>query len=210
MSIKRIFLTSPLSSWQSETAYTLGQQIVYVDGYSYIQQVTLAGTSGASAPSFSTTTGGTTADGSVEWTCAGRSDDSSVWNWIVPDDWNNTNTVECIGAGACGYNYNNSSFTGAGGGAGAYAKITNLFLTSGASVSYSVGVTGTPFGSGAEASGKDTWFDGTTLAGSSVGAKAGLGPLDSATGAGGAGGAASESIGPVKYSGGNGGASAGT
>ena len=209
MSIKRIFLTSPLSSWQSETAYTLGQQIVYVDGYSYIQQVTLAGTSGASAPSFSTTTGGTTADGSVEWTCAGRSDDSSVWNWIVPDDWNNTNTVECIGAGACGYDYNTGTTTGAGGGAGAYAKITRLSLTSGASVSYSVGVTGTIFGSGAEASGKDTWFDGTTLAGSSVGAKAGLGPLDSATGAGGAGGAASESIGTVKYSGGNGGASAG-
>ena len=204
MSIKRIFLTCGTNygilppgagtpSWQSETAYIIGQQIVvYVSSNYYVQQVTIAGTSGASTPSFSNTTGGTTADGSAEWTCAGL---LSAPVWIVPADWNNTNTVECIGAGGAPY----SNLGEGGGGGGAYAKISNLTLTVGASVPYQVGFC-------QELTGQDTWFNGTTLAGSSVGAKGGAG---TSTGTGGAGGAAASCIGTLAYSGGAGGNSTG-
>ena len=62
---------------------------------------------------------------------------TSGTSWIVPGDWNkNANSIECIGGGAGAGN-------GTGGaGGGAYSKITNLPLSAGASIPYSVGAAG--------------------------------------------------------------------
>lgn len=53
-------------AWQATFVYALGVQIVDPNGY--VQQVTTAGTSGASQPAFNTTIGGATTDGTVTWT----------------------------------------------------------------------------------------------------------------------------------------------
>lgn len=60
----------PPPQWLATTLYTLGTQIVDVHGN--IQQVTTAGTSGGTIPTFNVTVGGTTpGDGSVTWTNEG-------------------------------------------------------------------------------------------------------------------------------------------
>lgn len=118
--------------------------------------------------------------------------------WTVPSDWNSSNnTIEVIGGGGGGVN-NSASSNGNGGGGGAYSAISNLSLSGGASVDYSVGTAGAADGG----TGGDTWFNGTTLGGSSVGAKGGSGAT---TGAAGAGGVAASGVGATKYSGGTGG-----
>ena len=64
------FLTT--QPWAASTPYTLGQTIV--DSNGYVQQVTVAGTSGSSTPSFNEVVGGiTTTDGStgLTWTNEG-------------------------------------------------------------------------------------------------------------------------------------------
>src|SRR3989344_3675218 len=115
--------------------------------------------------------------------------------WRVPTNWNSSNnSIEVIGAGGRG---NHNGDTGAGGsGGGAYAKISNLSLTPGASVSYSIGA-----GTSGTATDNDTWFNGATFAASSVGARGGAGNSGNS---GGAGGPASTSIGTVKFDGGDG------
>lgn len=123
---------------------------------------------------------------------------SSGTSWTVPADWNSMiNTVECIGAGgdtpAISTGVGHAS-TGAGG--GAWSKVSNITLTPSSSVTYQVGVHGSP--------GTDTWFNGASLGASSVGAKGGVvGGLGAV--AGGTGGQASSGIGTTKHSGGNGG-----
>jgi hypothetical protein len=118
-------------------------------------------------------------------------------SWTVPTDWNSANNiVETIGGGGGGQTAN-AAYAGSGGGGGAYSKITNLSLTAGSSITIQVGT-----GGAAGTPGGDTWFNGASLAASSVGAKAGDGGGD---GSGGAGGAASGGIGTVRYDGGNGG-----
>ena len=53
-------------SWTASHAYTVGNLIV--DSNTNIQRCTTAGTSGSSAPTWSTTMSGTTSDGSAVWT----------------------------------------------------------------------------------------------------------------------------------------------
>lgn len=114
---------------------------------------------------------------------------TSGTTWTVPSDWtSSSNTIEAIGGGGHGASNNHG---GGSGGGGAYAKISNLSLTPGASVTYRVVAT------------SDTVFNttATTCVGSptpSVCAAAG------ATASGttdGTGGTAANSIGTVKYSG---------
>lgn len=120
-----------------------------------------------------------------------------VFTWEVPATWNDAdNTVETIGGGGAGST--NSGSGGAGGGGGAYSKVSNLNLTPLALVSYRVGAGGTP-----GVDGGDTWFNGASLAASSVGAKGGTSGVGRTTE--GIGGQASAGIGDVKTSGGNGG-----
>lgn len=56
------------AAWQASTVYPLGQPIV--EGGVY-QRVTTPGTSGATAPTWNSTVGGTTTDGTVTWTNVG-------------------------------------------------------------------------------------------------------------------------------------------
>lgn len=53
-------------SWAASTAQSVGNLIV--DGNGNIQRCTTAGTTGASAPAWATTLGGTTTDGGAVWT----------------------------------------------------------------------------------------------------------------------------------------------
>lgn len=118
-------------------------------------------------------------------------------SWTVPADWNSAdNIVETIGAGGGGQTAN-SSYAGSGGGGGAYSKITNLSLTAGNAVTIQVGA-----GGSAGSVGANTWFNGTSVITSSVGATGGGG---GANNSGGAGGAAASGVGTIRYSGGSGG-----
>ena len=96
--------------------------------------------------------------------------------YTVPADFNSSNnTIETIGGGA--------SATGSGGGA-AYSQIANLALTPGASINRTVAAVG-----------GDSFFNGASLAASSVGAKG----TSTITGA-----ATTSGIGTIKYAGGDG------
>jgi hypothetical protein len=53
-------------TWAGTTAYALGKTVVVGD---YLYRVTIAGTSGGSAPAWPTTVAATVADGTVTWTC---------------------------------------------------------------------------------------------------------------------------------------------
>ena len=52
-----------------DTAYTLGQFVLPATPNNYVYVCTTAGTSDSSAPTFGTTVGGTTTDGTAVWTC---------------------------------------------------------------------------------------------------------------------------------------------
>ena len=121
-------------------------------------------------------------------------------SWTVPSDWSNTNTIETIGGGGGGQTAN-VTFSGSGGGGGGYSQISNLTGLSG-SVTVQVGTAGS-----AGVAGGDTWFNGATLGGSSVGAKGGGGGGDNS---GGGGGASGGGLGTTKHSGGTGGAPGGS
>ena len=54
-----------VTPWQPSTAYAVGQEVL--DSHFQIQVVETAGTSKATVPAWSTTTGGTTSDNSVTW-----------------------------------------------------------------------------------------------------------------------------------------------
>jgi uncharacterized protein (TIGR03437 family) len=56
-------------AWQASTPYNLGKEILDPSGN--IQEVTTAGTSGATSPVWQETPGQTTSDNSVVWTCQG-------------------------------------------------------------------------------------------------------------------------------------------
>lgn len=131
---------------------------------------------------------------------------TSGTTWAVPVLWpSSNNTIEVIGAGGGGGSGLNSGTSGAGGGGGAYSKISNLVLTFGNSVTYSVGSAGAG-GSGSNGgTGGDTYFNGASLGASSVGAKGGVGGGGNGTLTGGTGGQASSGIGTTKFSGGTGG-----
>jgi len=132
--------------------------------------------------------------------------------WVVPADWNNANnTIETYGAGGGGGGANGGrTVAGNGGAGGAFSRISNLALTPGNNITFAIGAPG-PAGVNGGANGGDggdTWFNGASLAASSVGAKGGQGGI---TGGGTAalGGAAASGVGTLKKSGGNGGVPSG-
>ena len=58
-------LPTASAAWQASAAYALGALVL--DSNGNVEQVTTAGTSGSSAPNWSTVVGGSTADASVVW-----------------------------------------------------------------------------------------------------------------------------------------------
>jgi hypothetical protein len=129
---------------------------------------------------------------------------TSGTTWSVPSDFNSSdNTIECIGAGGVG---GGNGRDGSGG--GAYAKKANLSLTPGASIAIQVGVSGSWTNSATIPAARNTFFNGATMATSTVGAEGGADGLDTVgAGGSGAGGTATNSVGDTKYAGGNGGTS---
>jgi hypothetical protein len=118
---------------------------------------------------------------------------TSGTSWIVPNTWNSSNnTVSCIGGGG-------GARLGGGGG-GARVINTNVSLTPGANISYTIGAGGT--------GGTTPTAGGSTTFNSSAMIAVGGGPASSANVNGGFGGTAASSTGTTKYSGGNGGAGA--
>jgi hypothetical protein len=61
------------ADWAATHAYALGDRVAGTPRNGHVYVVTAAGTSGASAPSFPTTSGGTVTDGTVTWQEAGGS-----------------------------------------------------------------------------------------------------------------------------------------
>jgi hypothetical protein len=129
---------------------------------------------------------------------------TSGTSWTVPSDWSSSNNkIEVIGGGGGSGAGAGGNGCGGGGGGGAYAAVTNLTLTPGASVAYSVGTGGTA-GSigGSGGAGGATYFNGTAGTGNNS-VQAGGGGAGIFEGAGGAGGTVVNGTG---HAGGGGGA----
>lgn len=80
------------ASWAASTAYALGAKIFgSASGLGQTLEVTTAGTSGATQPTWSDVLGATHADGTVVWTNRGRADlfadDLVVLPYVVPSAW---------------------------------------------------------------------------------------------------------------------------
>lgn len=61
------------TSWAALTAYSVGQIVIPATPNGLLYICVVAGTSGASGPTFTTVVGNTTTDGSVTWSCLGES-----------------------------------------------------------------------------------------------------------------------------------------
>lgn len=132
---------------------------------------------------------------------------TSSSNWTVPTNWNNgCNSIQCIGAGGGGGASGGKG--NGGGGGGGYSKVTNVTLTQGSTVAYSIGV-------GSTSSGTDSYFCNSTsscltISGTAVLVGAKGGAVGISAGAGGTGGATVSPAYALKFSGGNGGGSNGS
>lgn len=113
-------------------------------------------------------------------------------SWSVPADWNNANnSVTCIGAGG------NGALEGGGGG-GSYASTTNLTLSG--SITYTIGIPATTSVGNMV---NETYFNSTASSTASLSCASGKAAV---TNTAGPGGTTANSIGTLKYAGGNGGA----
>lgn len=68
-SVNQVALPTIYPNWTASTVYSTSLMIV--DSNGNIQKLTTGGTTGAAAPTWSTTTGATTNDGTAVWTCLG-------------------------------------------------------------------------------------------------------------------------------------------
>lgn len=127
----------------------------------------------------------------------------------VPSDWNSFNNfIDTIASGGSGGVVSGGGSATGGSGPG-WSRQTNVSLTKGGSATYRLPAGGAAVSSSsglvAGNAGADCWYNGTTLAGSSVGAKGGLGGSGNTTigaASGVAGGAAGSGVGSSKNSGG--------
>ncbi len=90
-----------LPGWQASHSYTVGSLVL--DSSGNTQRCVVAGTSGASAPSWSTTVGGSTTDGGVTWTLVALG--AAAITGTTPPVWNTTlggTTSDSIAGGLTG------------------------------------------------------------------------------------------------------------
>ena len=126
---------------------------------------------------------------------------TATTSYTTPSGWTNGNTIECIGGGGGGGNGPSNSGGGTGGGGGGYTKGTALNIGASTTVTINIGT-----GGNQNVTGGNTYFNGTSLATSSVGASGGAHGV-AASSIVGIGGQASAAIGAtLAFSGGNGGA----
>lgn len=119
--------------------------------------------------------------------------------YTSPSDWNNSNNkLETLGAGSSG-GADSTGVHATGGAGGAYNTISNFtFATPGTTTAtYQIGSGGAArVGNGNGNAGGDSWFNGATLGGASVGSKAGAaGVKAGGSQNGGAGGSAAGGVG---------------
>src|ERR1700758_2613091 len=95
---------------------------------------------------------------------------TSGTSWTVPGDFSATNTIETWGAGGGGQSHVFIADDDCGGGGGGYSAITNLGGLSGSiAITLGIGGVGETLTANA-AAGTATFFNGASLATSSVGA----------------------------------------
>lgn len=131
---------------------------------------------------------------------------TSTTSWFVPTDFNAANnSIEAIGGGGGGMS--GGSQEPGGGGGGAYVKSTNVALTActAQSVQIGQGASGGALGNNnLPGTATDSWLGGTSCFGSTICARAGSSTAAvSSTGA--TGGTTANSVGQLKFAGGNGG-----
>lgn len=136
---------------------------------------------------------------------------TSGTSWSVPADFSSTNQIETWGdGGASASVLASDTGNGGGGGSGSYSSISNVAGLSG-SISIGIGQGGVGPASGADTTGgagTGTWFNGTSIASSTVSSNGGLGgtPTGGAgAGVGGAGGSTTGTNGTTKFAGSSGG-----
>jgi hypothetical protein len=71
--------------WKASTGYTVGQEVL--DSHFQVQMVITPGTSGGSAPTWSTSTAGTTNDGGTEWLNLGATTATTPDAWTKNHDY---------------------------------------------------------------------------------------------------------------------------
>lgn len=64
--------TNNIPTWAATTAYSLGDRVEPTTPNTYVYEVTTAGTSGGSEPTWPTVVGSTVVDGTVVWTCIAK------------------------------------------------------------------------------------------------------------------------------------------
>ena len=130
-------------------------------------------------------------------------------SWTVPSGVYNL-TVECWGAGGGGGGSNSAGQPAGGGGGGAYAKKNTFLVSPGSIIEYQIG-TGGPGGGGNNngTDGTSTWFSSPSVV-LAAGGQGGRHPNQTPSGNGGSGGLAVNSVGDMRFSGGNGGSRGGT
>ena len=80
-----------IPTWAASTAYSLGDIIIPTTANGYTYECTTAGTSDSSEPTWGTTVGGTTADGTAVWTCRAQ----AVWTCRAQPIWTAVNQTGC-------------------------------------------------------------------------------------------------------------------
>lgn len=165
------------------------------------------GGGGGGGASTTAATGGAGAGGQIRITYVPAATVTTVTinsgtSWTVPTDFSANNIIGVFGAGGGGVG--DWNWGGGGGGGGGYSQISGITLTPGASIPINVGVGGVGGNGVNAADGTATWFNGTSLATSSVGANQGAGALVGTPSPGGVGGSTTGAIGTFLAAGGNG------
>jgi hypothetical protein len=135
---------------------------------------------------------------------------ASTQTYTSKSSWNNSvNTVETIGGGGAGAIGASTTTGGGGGGGGAYNRIANFsFVTPGTTTATYMVQAGLLHTGAYPGTAPDTWFNGATLATSSVGCKGGLSPATSTSTGSAPGGLASAGVPTTSPPGRSGGSSA--
>lgn len=128
------FFSNVGSTWQASHVYGAGTQIL---ANGYIQQVTTAGTSGSTTPTFPTTAGQTTTDHTVTWTTVGPTGTAFTNNVIATAGMTSTGSTS---AAPCIYvlSPNGAAAFDAGNGVNVTTSSCGVYVNSSSSTAFTV------------------------------------------------------------------------